>query len=115
MPVSQQKKWVYRQDQEEPAFAVDWRDHNNQVIDFSTGYSFQVKLKKGVATAAVLTKTTGVTGSADSPNITIAWASGELNVDPGEYIVFIKATSVAGDRRFMPGSEPTIIIELTPA
>lgn len=115
MPVSQQKKWVYRQDQEEPAFAVDWRDHDNQTIDFSTGYTFQVKLSKGVGTAATVTKTSGITGSATSPNVTIAWASGELNIDPGEYIVFIKAVSVAGDRRFMPGSEPTIVIEPTPA
>jgi hypothetical protein len=105
--------WVYRQDQEVPSFAVNWYDSASALIDFSTGYTFQVLLvtQAGVIT---VTKTANITGAATAPNVTVAWAAGELNITPGEYLLHLKATTGTSDRIFSPGRLPTITITATP-
>jgi hypothetical protein len=107
--------WTYRQDQELPAFAVDWRDRDNRVIDFTSGYTFEVKLAASDSADPVIVKTDGVVGASTAPNLTVVWASGELDVEPGKYRVFIKASNGEGDRRFAPGAEPHITILPAPA
>lgn len=71
---------------------VTWQDSDGAVIDFSTGYTFQVKV--GRRGSASFTKTTGITGAATAPNVVIAWStSGELNNLPAnDYTVQIVAT-----------------------
>jgi hypothetical protein len=52
-----------------------------------------------------LTNTTGITGAAGSgygppgtPNVTVAWAAGELNIAPGTYDMDLTAVTTSGDR-----------------
>lgn len=59
-----------------PDTAILWPE-NGVPIDFSSGWTFTLKVGNGGETA-LLTKTTGITGASTSPNITIAWATGEL-------------------------------------
>jgi hypothetical protein len=106
-------EWVYRQDAEIPSFAVEWRDGNGALINFASGYTFQVLLVN-TSDAVVLTKTTNITGAATSPNVTVAWPAGELNITPGVYFLHLRATSATNDRFFSPGRWPKITIVATP-
>lgn len=80
---------------------ISWYDTNGALIDFSSGYTFTVKV--GVrGEAALFTKTTGISGAATAPNVTVAWAtSGELNsLASGSYALQVAArqTSSGKDR-----------------
>jgi hypothetical protein len=83
-----------------PDLAVDWEDSTGDLIDFSDGWTFTVRVGL-VGQTALFTKTTGITGSAASPNVTIAWDSdAELNtLTAGHvYTVAITATRDSDDR-----------------
>lgn len=103
----------YVQGSDLPYIELTWKDTNDVVIDFSTGHTFQLKIGNP-GEAALITKTTGITGAATSPNVTIAWAStGELNtLETGSHIAQLKATrnSDGKDRffRFVLPVEPAI-------
>lgn len=61
-----------------------WKDTNGSLIDFSSGYTFVVKILDPAAGTATITKSTGITGAAGSlttptPNVTVAWDAGELD------------------------------------
>lgn len=65
---------TYTAGAELPDLTLTWRDSAGVLIDFTSAYTFTVKV--GVpGSAAVFTKTTGITGAATDPNITIAWAT----------------------------------------
>ena len=106
-------KWQYDQDAEEPAYAVDWYDNNDTLIDFSTGYTFEVKLVSVVTGQTVLTKTTNITGAATAPNVAVAWAVGELDVAPDYYEVHLKAITGGRGRVFRRGNPEIIQIKAT--
>ncbi len=86
-----------------PDDAFEWTDAQGDVIDFSTGWTFQVTV--GFPDQdPVLTKTDGITGAATSPNVTISWADGELD-DPltaGVWPAWISATHSGGKNRKRP-------------
>ena len=102
--------WVYRADQEVPSFAVDWYDRDGNLINFATGYTFEVKLINQSTGTVALTKTTGVTGAATSPNVVVAWATGQLAITPAVYRLHLTATTGGADRMFRPGDEPRVTI-----
>lgn len=104
--------WTYRADQESPSFAVAWSDRDGNLINFATGYTFEVKLVNQSTGIVALTKTVGITGAATSPNVVAAWSTGELNIAPAVYRVHLTATLTASgaDRMFRPGDEPRITI-----
>lgn len=80
-----------------PDLAITWKDHAGNIINFSTGWTFSVKVGV-VGATALFTKTTGITGAATGPNLVIAWAvTGELNsLAPNKsYTVSITATRTA--------------------
>lgn len=60
-----------------PDTAIDWEDDQGDLIDFSAGYTFQVRVASTPGATPVVTKTLGITGAATSPNITISWTTGE--------------------------------------
>lgn len=66
---------------------------NGATHDYSTGWTFTVTLNQG-SSAAVLTKTTNITGSTGGV-ITVAWAVGDLNLDPGLYRALLVAKRTA--------------------
>lgn len=68
----------YVKGSELPDLAVTWTDTNGDVINFASGWTFTVRI--GVeGQEAEITKTSGITGSATAPNVTVAWTAGELD------------------------------------
>ena len=107
---------TYRADQDVPSYPVEWKDRDGVLINFASGYTFELKLINQATGTIGLTKTTGITGAATSPNITAAWAAGELATvvvaaGVGTYEVHLTATSSGADRMFRPGNEPLLIIK----
>lgn len=103
---------VYTAGADLPDLALTWRDSAGALIDFSSGWTFELKVGLPGA-AAALTKTSGITGAATDPNITIAWAtSGELNTLPaGSYVAQLRAQRTSDSKhRFM-----TFVIRVRPA
>jgi hypothetical protein len=96
----------YHQGAERPAAKLWLRDDDSTLIDFSTGYTFTYRIG-APGQAALLNKTTGITGTAGAgteptgtPNITITWTAGELNLTPGAYQWQLRATTTSLDRIF---------------
>lgn len=105
---------VYLSSSEYPSVQLTWKDSTGAVIDFSSGYTFTVILS--IDGAAALTKTSGISGSATAPNITINWSAGELNLTAGLYQLFVIARDGASkDRVFNPGRPPQVRIVKQPA
>jgi hypothetical protein len=93
----------YIQGADLPDLAITWLDYKGDIIDFSGGYTFEVKVGN-LSTTALVTKILGITGAAIIPNVVIAWdVVGELNTLPaGVYTTQVKATRVAdGKQRFI--------------
>lgn len=90
----------YIQGAELPDLLIAWRDSANNLIDFSSGYTFVLKLGTP-GSAAALTKSTGITGAATSPNVTIVWAvAAELNtLAPGHYPAHLVATRTSDSKQ----------------
>lgn len=105
---------TYRQGSDLPEYSAEWYDGNGDLIDFSTGYTFQAKIGNP-GSAALITKTTSITGAATAPNITVAWATtGELNtLDPGTYTLQIKATRASDSKDRFLTDDITILPAIT--
>ena len=90
---------TYYQGSDLPDSALTLRDRNEAIIDFSNGYTFSVKVGLP-GHAALFTKTSGITGAATDPNVTIAWSTtGELNdLDIGTYSVQLIARRTLDDK-----------------
>lgn len=102
---------TYYRTAERPALELWWPDADGSLIDFSTGYDFELKLARGVVTAvsvAAFTKVAGITGDAGSgtetsgtPNVTVEFTADELNdLAAGIYTWQLRATTPAGLDRF---------------
>lgn len=106
--------WAYRKDQEAPALTLTWKDYTGAVRDFSSGYTFTAKVALATApTTIVLSKTTGITGAATAPNITVDWSTSDfsgLTADAAgtAYVVHLYArrTVDSKDAVFRPDSLP---------
>lgn len=94
----------YASSAERPTLDIWWFDRTDTLIDFSSGYTFSLKI--GTAgSAALLTKTSGITGAAGAgtapsgtPNVVVAWSAGDLNITPGAYDAQLTATTSSTDR-----------------
>jgi hypothetical protein len=86
----------------------DWTFHwtaGGATIDFSTGYTWTLRV--GSSNAGVLEKTSGITGAATDPNVTVVWAAGEWDgVAPGNYAFTLtpRRTSDSKDRDPLRGT-----------
>lgn len=96
----------YHTSAERPALEMWIQDDDGTLIDFSSGYTFELKIG-ATGSAALLTKTTGITGAVGSgteptgtPNVSVAWAAGELDITPGAYGLQLTATTGGLDRVF---------------
>jgi hypothetical protein len=85
-----------------PSIEIDWYV-GGVLVDFSSGYSWRLRVGRG--DTATVEKTTGITGAATSPNVTIDWAADELaTLDGGQtYTAQLRArrTSDNKDRTFV--------------
>lgn len=93
---------TYIQGAELPDVEITWKDSDGEVIDFSTGWTFTVRI--GVlGQAAVLEKTAGVVGTGAAPNVLISWTAVELeNIPVNTYAlqVIARHTASGKDRKF---------------
>ena len=87
-----------------PDAAFCWQDNNGDVIDFSSGWTFELKLGRTPA-PSVVTKTAGITGQSTAPNIIVQWAPNELAVlTPGFWTIQLTATYTDGRQRIFSGT-----------
>lgn len=104
----------YRVGQELPAMSFAWSDGTNTLIDYSTGWTFTAKVCAATAsTTTLLTKTTGITGAATSPNVVIDWTATDFAALTAaaagtKYVVHLTARRTADtkDRVYNPGKLP---------
>ena len=96
----------YHAGAERPALKLWLLDDDGALIDFSSGYSYKLRIGE-VGAPAILEKTSGIAGAAGSgveptgtPNITVTWSAGELDLPPGAYTAQLTATTVGLDRVF---------------
>jgi hypothetical protein len=89
---------------------ITWLDpleDGSNIRDFSSGWTFEFKL--GVLdSAAVLTKTTGITGAATAPNIIIAFAPEELVVAKNTYTGQLRARRTSDSKDLVTQFDMTI-------
>jgi hypothetical protein len=93
---------TYTVGDEFPSIEIDWYV-DSALVDFSSGHTFRLRVGRG--DTAALEKTSGITGAATSPNVTIDWAADELaTLDGGQtYTAQLRArrTSDNKDRTFV--------------
>lgn len=91
---------TYIQGSDLPDLAIEWTDQAGNVIDYSSGHTFELRIGDPGSTP-LITKTTNITGAAATPNVTIAWAtSGELNtLPPGSYEADLIATRTVDSKQ----------------
>lgn len=89
---------------ERPGLNLWWEDDSGALIDFSSGYTYTLKIGPRGG-AALLTKTANIVGAvgagtapSGTPNIVVTWASGDLALSAGVYHLELKATSSGADR-----------------
>ena len=75
-----------------PELRLTFQNGDGTYPDFTTGYSFELKIAAFGSTTALVNKTTGLTGAAGSataPNLIVTWATtNELNtLTPGFYVL----------------------------
>ena len=90
---------TFTQGSDLPDYSKAWLDGDGDLIDFATGYTFEVRVGNA-GSAALFVKSTGITGAATAPNITVQWATtGELNsITAGVYDLQIIATRTSDSR-----------------
>lgn len=105
----------YKQGALLPSVTIEWYDApaaNGVLVPMGAGtYTFELKIARTENGAALVTKTTGITGANTAPNVTIDWAAGDLGaLAAGEYVVTLKATRVSDSKpRFLPARVRLII------
>jgi hypothetical protein len=99
---------TYRKDQELPGVSLNWLDGTGATIDFSTGWTFTVKVCAEGTTTTLVTKTTGITGASTLPNVRIDWSTTDWSTLTAgavyDYLVIARRTSDSKDNEFKPGS-----------
>lgn len=114
--------WTYFNTQELQSVSLQFAQHaDGTYTDFSTGYSFTVKLARTTApTEPSLIKTTGITGFTGGV-VTIDWATTDwvgLEADAAgkDYVVWVQARrdSDSKDEIFSPHRLPTLRLKASP-
>lgn len=104
---------TYRAGAELPGLTLPWQEELTQNVwtdlDLSSGYTFTLTLTDPAGTVT-LTKTTNITGT--TTGATVAWATGELDIATGTYVLHLRAreTATSKDRDFSPAQPVKIVI-----
>ena len=104
--------FVYKRGAELPGLTLPWQEQLTAStwgdLDLTTGYTFTVSLKDSAGT--VTTPSTTPTGF--NGGVTIAWATGALDITAGLYQLHVRAreTATSKDRDYSPADPPLIRI-----
>lgn len=104
-------------DREDPSWRVGWYDGDGALRDFSEGYTFRVEFLSMRNERIMYTKTGGITGASELPNIAVAWAVGELAEFAGKRYKLRLVAKDTADREsvFREGNLPVIQVLPAPA
>jgi hypothetical protein len=81
-----------------PDTTITWRE-GGALVDFSSGFTFEARVFRPGATTSEFTKSSGITGAATDPNVTIAWSTSDLGaLAAGDYVLEVRATN--GTQRY---------------
>ncbi len=72
---------------------------NGAALDFSTGWTFAVRIADPATDTLALTKTTGITGATGGV-VTVAWATTDLDIDPQIYRAQLTGTRIIDSAQF---------------
>lgn len=98
-----------------PDVAMTWNDPVSGIIDFTSGWTFSLRIG-AVGQTALLEKTSGFTPGAAPPNLVIAWAAGELDsLPPGVHTVDVEARNTGSNKDRKRRFEIEIIAEVLDA
>lgn len=104
----------YFKGSELPNIELTWNDSDGALRDFSTGWTFVARVGTSGA-AALVQKTTGITGGNTAPNVVISWDTSELaSLTPGEYVVDVIATFTATGQRLIRSFAISILPAILP-
>lgn len=98
---------TYHRGDELPAWVATIELNGSTATDLSSGYTFSLEVKQG-SSAAVLTKTTNITGAAGSI-VTVAWASNDLDIAAGTYRAVLTVTRTSDSSEFTIEDRLTIL------
>lgn len=90
----------YKLDQELPDYILTGLDYDGSIVDFSSGWTFTVKIALATAPTAQLATPGTVTGAATSPNLRIGWGtSAWAGLTAGDYVglVYCRRTADSKD------------------
>lgn len=88
-----------------PDWTFHWQDGSGATIDFSTGFTWTLRVGHA-GSLGVLEKTSGITGAATDPNVTVSWTAGAWDAVPaGNYSFTLtpRRTSDSKDREPLRG------------
>jgi|GEM_PF-6332112 len=117
-----QYTWTYYNNQELPSVALDpIKDETGTAYDFSSGWTFAVRLCRANAkTTTLLLKTTGITGSSAGV-VTIAWATTDwdglaADTNGTQYVVYLTAARTSDGKTvdYKPSNPPTLLLKAAP-
>lgn len=87
-----------RSGSELPDREISWLDDTGQLIDFSTGWEFSLRIGT-LAKAPLLTKIIGIVGDDTDPNVTISFEEDELDSLPsGLHIAELVANNISSSQ-----------------
>lgn len=96
----------YHSTADRPVLELWLFDDDGTLIDFSSGYTFSLKIGQPGA-AALLTKSSSIAGAAGAgtepdgtPNVVVTWTAGELAIAVGNYVGQLTCTNSSLDRVF---------------
>ena len=117
-----QYTWTYFNNQELPSVVLDpIKDETGTAYDFSSGWTFAVRLCRANAkTTTLLLKTTGITGSSAGV-VTIAWATTDwdglaADTNGTQYVVYLTAARTSDGKTvdYKPSNPPTLLLKAAP-
>lgn len=82
-----------------PDWGVNWTTADGTTIDYSSGWTFEGRMVNSQTYVEAFTKTSGITGAATSPNVTVQWTVNELDITPGEYVFYLEATQTSTSKK----------------
>lgn len=123
--VSQQNRkdimadYIYRQDQDGPPIGFRWLDYTKQLLDFTSGWTFELVLVtyEGVIQSTVdNTNITGGPGDTVQPNVVIDWPAAFFTAIPvDQYLLQLKATETATSKGRVFSLDRLPTLEVVPA